>query len=128
MMTVLKNGFLLKFQKTLRVQKRYLGIYTTLGLAAVVLNVPFYYMLITAFKSNAELAQLHMSFGIQEPTLEPMRKLLTGSFYLKSALNSVIVAALGTIGNIFFCTMAGYAFAKLTFPGRDSIFLFLLSF
>lgn len=122
-----EHRFVFACRRFFRSQQRYIGIYITLAIAAVILNIPFYYMVITAFKSNAELAQLHLSLGIAQPTLEPMRKLLSGSTYLKSVLNSVIVAALGTFGNIFFCTMAGYAFAKLTFPGRDRLFMFLLS-
>jgi len=118
----------LKFWRRLwQQQRRYWGIYITLAVAAIILNVPFYYMVITAFKSNVELAQLQLSLGIQNPTWDPIHKLLEGSAYLKSAWNSILIAALGTIGNILFCTMAGYAFAKQKFPGRERIFFILLS-
>jgi multiple sugar transport system permease protein len=40
-------------------------------------------------------------------------------------LNSVIVATAVTMTNLFFCSMAGYAFAKHKFWGRDKIFLLL---
>ncbi|MFW7379650.1 MAG: carbohydrate ABC transporter permease [Oligoflexus sp.] len=121
------QGVFYAWRRFWKMQQRYWGIYLTLAIAAIILNIPFYYMIITAFKSNAELAQLEISFGLQNPTLDPMRNLLAGSSYLKSAWNSVIVAGLSTIGNILFCTMAGYAFAKQNFPGRDRIFFLLLS-
>ena len=40
-------------------------------------------------------------------------------------LNSVYVATIVTVGNIFFCSLAGYAFAKHRFWGRDKIFFTL---
>lgn len=46
---------------------------------------------------------------------------------LRWLLNSVIVAGVITITNVFFASLAGYAFAKLKFPGRNTIFWVLLS-
>ena len=41
--------------------------------------------------------------------------------------NSVIVCTLITIGQVVFCSMAAYAFARLKFPGRDKIFFLYLT-
>jgi ABC-type glycerol-3-phosphate transport system permease component len=41
-------------------------------------------------------------------------------------LNSVITSVVGTIATLFFCSLAGFAFSKYTFPGRDGLFLFLI--
>ncbi|MFE4457357.1 carbohydrate ABC transporter permease [Nocardia tengchongensis] len=38
-------------------------------------------------------------------------------------LNTVVYAACVTAGQVFFCSLAGYAFARLTFPGRETLFL-----
>lgn len=46
---------------------------------------------------------------------------------LKNMLNSAVIAIAVSIGMIITAPMAGYAFAKLDFPGRDSIFVGLLS-
>lgn len=40
--------------------------------------------------------------------------------------NSVVVSVVGTVLTLFFCALAGYAFAKFRFPGRDPLFLLLL--
>ncbi len=40
--------------------------------------------------------------------------------------NSVVVSVVGTVLTLFFCALAGYAFAKFRFPGRDLLFLLLL--
>ena len=102
-------------------------LYLFLTVSAVFLNIPFYYMCITALKPSAEMATIEPSFWVYEPTLESIRRLLQGASYLQAGINSAIIAILTTLGNLFFCPMAGYAFAKLKFPGKDQIFLFLLS-
>jgi len=42
-------------------------------------------------------------------------------------LNSVIVATLVTAGNIVFCIMVAYVFARKDFPGKDAIFVSVLA-
>ncbi len=102
-------------------------VYLLLGGAALLLALPFYYMLVTAFKSTEELASFHISLGLGQPTLEPLRQLLDGTIYLRSVWNSLLVSAAITVGNLLFCPLAGYAFAKHRFPGRDGLFFLLLS-
>ena len=41
--------------------------------------------------------------------------------------NSVIVSTLITVGQVFFCAMAAYAFARLRWPGRDKVFALFLA-
>lgn len=43
--------------------------------------------------------------------------------FLSSMVNSVIVVTVVTAGTLFFCSLAGFAFAKLRFKGRDPLFL-----
>jgi len=107
--------------------RRLIWVYLALALSAVILAMPFYYMLITAFKSTAELAQDEVSLWVHSPTLDPLRRLLDGTAYLRAAWNSFIIAVLATLGNMLLCPLAGYAFAKHRFPGRDRIFFLLLS-
>lgn len=45
----------------------------------------------------------------------------------RNTLNSFIVAAAGTAVTVFLCSLAGFAFAKYSFPGCDLLFLFLLA-
>jgi ABC-type glycerol-3-phosphate transport system permease component len=45
----------------------------------------------------------------------------------RNTLNSFIVATAGTAVTVFLCSLAGFAFAKYSFPGRDALFLFLLA-
>lgn len=102
-------------------------VYVLLTACAVVVCAPVYYMTVTAFKGSSEIARSGVSLGLEEPTLEPMRELLRGSSYGRAALNSVLLAVATALGNMFFCPLAGFAFAKHSFPGRDEIFVALLA-
>jgi ABC-type glycerol-3-phosphate transport system permease component len=42
-------------------------------------------------------------------------------------MNSVQIAAITVIGQVVFCTLAAYAFARMKFPGKDFLFALLLS-
>lgn len=106
-------------------------VYLLLSVGAIALALPFYYMLITSIKPMTEIAQPDVSFTVAHPTLQPYRDLFdvksSEGLVLRSAVNSVIIAVLSTGGGMLLCTLAGYAFAKHRFPGRDVIFLVLLS-
>ena len=41
-------------------------------------------------------------------------------------MNSIFVTFSGTVSTLFFCSLAGFAFAKFHFPGRDALFLMVL--
>lgn len=101
--------------------------YAVLTAGAVVLALPFYYMAITSFKSDKDIAQPTVQLGITHPTVQPYIDLIQGGLVTGATLNSLIIAAASTLGNLFLCTLAGYAFAKHRFPGRDLLFLLLLA-
>jgi multiple sugar transport system permease protein len=106
-------------------------VYVLLTLGALVLATPFYYMLITSLKDQKEVAQPTLSLIVQHPTLKPYNDLLfdpgSNGLVLHATWNSFVIALLSTGGSMFLCTLAGYAFAKHRFPGRDAIFLGLLA-
>lgn len=86
---------------------------------------PFLWMLATSFKQGAEV------FGInlipKDPTWKNYAYLIENTDYLRWYLNSAVVAVVVTASELFFDSMAGYALAKLKFPGRSLIFLVILS-
>jgi multiple sugar transport system permease protein len=102
-------------------------VYSLLALGALMLALPFYYMIVTSIKPNTEIAQATVSLGVSKPTLQPYADLFEGDLVLRATWNSFIVAALTTLGAIFFCTLAGYAFAKHEFPGKNGLFFTLLA-
>lgn len=98
-----------------------------LAVGGVLMVLPFYYMLVTSFKSNNEAAAPVVSLIVKEPTIKPYADLIEGGLILRSTWNSFLIALPLTFGSMFFCLLAGYAFAKHRFPGRDALFLGLLS-
>ena len=94
-----------------------------MGIATVVF--PFLWMLATAFKRGAEIYSI--SLIPKRPTLANFRYLLERTMYGRWYLNSLIIATVVTLSELFFDSMAGYALAKLRFPGRNLVFVLILS-
>lgn len=98
-----------------------------LSIGAVLLALPFYFMIVTSIKPGEEISQATPSLIVRRPTLQPYHDLLQTDLVVRATLNSIVIGVLQTTGALFFCTLAGYAFAKHRFPGRDLLFLVLLS-
>nr|WP_043651128.1 carbohydrate ABC transporter permease [Cellulosimicrobium cellulans] len=103
---------------------------------------PFYWMLRTAFSDNRALAAQSDNLLPADFTLDAFRRVF-GLTTLEESLaqggaggrinfwlylrNSVIVATAITLGQVFFSAMAAYAFARLRWRGRDTVFAIFLS-
>ena len=102
-------------------------LYAALAGLAVVTMAPLLWMLSASLMPSGQ-ANTYPPKLIPEPaTLEHYRALFTrlqlGRFLLNSALVATAVTAISLLVN----SMAGYAFAKFRFRGRDSLFRFLLT-
>jgi multiple sugar transport system permease protein len=104
--------------------------------------LPFYWMLRTALSNNHALAANSFSLLPADFTLGPFKRVLGLStpaeamaeggsgasinfwLYLR---NSVIVSVVVTAGQVFFCAMAAFAFARLRWVGRDKVFFLFLA-
>jgi multiple sugar transport system permease protein len=102
-------------------------LYVFVTFLGVVMVLPFYYMVVTSFKTLEDVSSVPISLTITQPTLYPYKSLLQGLAYGKFMLNSLIIAVTTTVGTLFFCSLSGYAFAKHNFPYKNALFLFLLS-
>ena len=112
---------------TMRLDWRKVVIVLVLGLGALLMVLPYYWMVISSLKPPEELYTYPPRFLVQRPTVKPYVELFTLLPMARSLFNSIFVATAVTLSNMFFCALAGYAFAKLRFPGRDAIFLALIS-
>ena len=101
-------------------------IYIFLIAGSFIMIVPFVWMIATSFKPLDEINTYPPSFFIRKPTiaayLELFRIIPMGRYFL----NSLFATTAITVANIFFCSLAGYAFAKHRFFGRDKLFLLLV--
>jgi len=96
-----------------------------LGLGSLVMLLPFLWMLLTSLKPFPELFALR--FLPQEPTLENYRQVLEQTGFPRWFLNSLLVASATTASVLFFDSLAGYTLARLRFPGKNLVFLLILS-
>jgi len=86
---------------------------------------PLFWMVSIAFKSSSEAFSPNLIPAA--PTLENFVYVLTGVPFVRYMLNSFFVSSTVTIVALFFHSMAGYALARLRFPGREAIFLAIFS-
>ncbi|HEV8634934.1 MAG TPA: carbohydrate ABC transporter permease, partial [Chloroflexota bacterium] len=101
-------------------------LYVFMGVMAVGFMFPFYTMVVGSFMDRADLFSL-------TPQVWPRQFILTNYVALFEAmpfhryiLNSIMVAVGQTVGVLFFCSLAGFTFAKRRFPLRDALFTFIL--
>jgi multiple sugar transport system permease protein len=102
----------------------YLVNYSLLILLSASMVFPLIWMVGTALKSDSDLIT---AFLPSSPTLENFEQVLGKMDFLRYYVNSIIIAGVTTIGQLFTSSLAGFAFARLRFPGRDLIFFAYLS-
>ena len=104
--------------------KWWLYVVLTLGFIAVI--TPFVWMILGSFKSQGELLRSPPTWLPEKPTLDNYRQLFDKASFLRYFFNSTVVAIAVTAGNLIFCSMVGYALAKLTFPGKKLVFTLVM--
>ncbi|MFE2519457.1 carbohydrate ABC transporter permease [Streptomyces mirabilis] len=95
---------------------------TLLILGVVVMIAPFYWQVAASLKPAHELASAHQTWYPHALTLQNYRDLGKLLDLPQEYKNSIIVAGVVTVSNLLFCSMLGYALAKLRFPGRGVVF------
>ena len=120
-MTDVQTAYYARSQVTI---VRFVWMTVAVILAAMTL-FPLLWMVSIAFKTPAESFSPNLIPA--NPTIENFIYVLTGVPFARYMLNSFFVSATVTIVALFFHSMAGYALARLRFPGREAIFLAIFS-
>lgn len=96
-------------------------LYAALLIGAFIAVFPYLLVVLTAVKSQAQLTSTPPWLPALPPTTGNLARMLSGDFprYL---LNTAVMTALLTAGQLVFTTFAAYAFARLRFRGRDVLF------
>jgi multiple sugar transport system permease protein len=105
------------------VPRRIVTLYLPLSCFLIVLLFPFYWMAITAFKSNEELYNYkdHNPFWVSSPTLANINKLLFETDYPQWLWTTMMVAVVATAVSIFASVLAAYAIQRLRFRGAPYV-------
>lgn len=101
--------------------------YFVLGLVALAMLIPFAFMLSTSFKLPADVHQVPMRWLPAPGTLANYRKAVSEVDLLRGTFNTLCIAIPSTVGGLLTAAFAGYAFAKMEFPGKRIIFGGLLA-
>jgi multiple sugar transport system permease protein len=97
-------------------------VYVVLAVGLLITLAPFLWMLLGSFKPEAELQRVPPTWWPETPTLGNYRELFDRLDFPRFFANSVLVAVAVTAGNLVFCSMVGYALAKLDFAGKRLLF------
>jgi multiple sugar transport system permease protein len=99
--------------------------YALLILGSLLMAFPFVWMILSSFKDIREI----FGFTIlpQNWTLANYREVLFRTAFPRWFFNSLVVALATTASVLFFCSLVGYTLTRLRFPGRNLIFLLILS-
>lgn len=88
---------------------------------------PFLWMVSTSFKADTEIFKWPPLLLPREWTIEHYFDALVTARLFRYLMNSVMVTGVVILGVVTFCAMAGYAFARLQFRGRNLLFLCILA-
>ncbi len=104
-----------------------LWVYAILTVGLILLVGPFLWMLAGSFKTAAELHQFPPTLFPLSPTLANYQVLFSKLNFPLYFFNSSVVAIFVVGSNLVFCSMLGYALAKLKFPGKGKVFLIVMA-
>jgi multiple sugar transport system permease protein len=105
---------------------RRLITYLLLVVAVVVTLLPFAWMLLGSVKTDGEILRNPSGFLPQDPTLANYSTWFNDLNISMFFVNSLIVAIFTVLGNLVFCSMIGYALAKMEFAGKRVLFLLVM--
>jgi multiple sugar transport system permease protein len=101
--------------------------HAVLLVAAAIAAGPFAWELLTSFKTLTESTRVPPTVLPSTWHFENYRNIFDGIPLWDQLVNSVINALARTAGQLLFCSMAAYAFARIDFPGRKVLFALFLS-
>ncbi len=123
-------------EETLRAEKKARGIkiikniviYAFLGIWGLMVLFPFYWMVLTSFKSYASYnGEKIPKFYVTDPTFANFTNAFSQVPLGKYLLNTFIFTVVTTFVMVIVITLAAFAFSRLEFKGRDLLFTVFLS-
>lgn len=97
-------------------------------IGSVMMIMPFYWMIISAFKSQTELLQMPPTMFPEKIVWNNFARVFEAMPFLRFYVNSVVTAVVNTVVGVFTSCIIGYVFAKYEFRGRNILFVLILTF
>ncbi|WP_114588024.1 carbohydrate ABC transporter permease [Microbacterium arborescens] len=100
--------------------------YTVLAVGLALWLIPFLWMVLGSVKTQGEILRRPPTWFPENPTGENFAQWFGPLDFGHFFANSLIVAVVTVLGNIVFCSMVGYALAKMEFPGKKVLFILVM--
>lgn len=100
--------------------------YFALIAGSIIMIFPFVWMILTSFKTQAESVSIPATFFPSALRLDGYKKVLENLPFIKLYWNTILLVFFRVICAVVFSSMAGYAFAKLKFRGKNLLFTIVL--
>lgn len=101
--------------------------YTLLSLGALIMVIPFIWMLSTSIKPPNEVLTWPPELIPRSPTIQNYITVFATAPFVRFFMNSLCMATVSTISILFTSTLTGYVFAKFVFPFKNFLFILILS-
>lgn len=107
--------------------RRRVGFYLLVIVLATPLVFPVWWMVTSSLKTTSEVFVFPPSLWPAEPQWSNYAKVFEHGPFLIQMWNSIYIAILNVAGVVLLASLAGYAFARIRFPGRSFLFILFLS-
>lgn len=104
-----------------------IGLYIVLCVVAFIFVLPFYWSVLISFRQDEYILRLPLIWIPVHNTFEHYVTVFESVPFFRYLGNTVFVTVMGLVMNLFFGTLAAYAFAKIDFAGNKIIFKIMLS-
>jgi multiple sugar transport system permease protein len=102
-------------------------IHLVLVLGACLFVGPFLWMILTSIKTQSESTLVPPIIFPAVPQWHNFQDAITTLPFIQFYFNTIVMTAGRTLGQLLFCSLAAYAFARIEFPGRNVLFILMLS-
>jgi len=106
---------------------RHVLSHLVLIVGAIAMVLPFVWMLSTSLKPPDQLFTVPPTWIPRQLQLDTYVKAMSAGNFGRYAVNSLLLGLANMVTNVLLSAFAGYAFARLTFPGRSALFVLVLA-
>ncbi len=103
-------------------KRRTIGIYVFFAIGSIIMIFPFVWMFLTSFKTVAESMQIPPDILPKSWSLDSFKDALNSLPFAALYKNTILLIFWRVVCAVVFSSMAGYAFAKLKFKGKELLF------
>lgn len=96
-----------------------IAFYVVLAIGLIYILFPFYWMIVNSLKPAAELFATPLTYWPRSLTLDNYRAVLADGSFVRSIINSMVVAGGATVLSLALSSMAAYALARYRFSGKQ---------